>query len=85
MKPERAGPENDSHGRERNKTEPDRRVPPVRSLIRTEPVRYHWIKIEWLWCVMFVDNGGAHLRAVKMMTSTAACVEEAELDSDGQK
>jgi hypothetical protein len=34
---------------------------------------------------VFVGDGGAHLRAVKMTTATAACVEEAELDGDGRK
>jgi hypothetical protein len=70
--------------RERNKTEPDRGVPPVRSLIRTEPVRYRPIQIQWCWCIVFVGAGGAHLRAVKKTTATAACVEEAELDGDGR-
>jgi hypothetical protein len=84
MKPKWASPENDSHGRERNKTEPDKGVPPIRSLNFPETVRYRWIKIERLWCIVFVGDGGAHLRAVKTTAATAACVEEAELDGDGR-
>jgi hypothetical protein len=34
---------------------------------------------------VFDGEGGAHLRAVKKTTTTAACVEEAELDGDGRK
>jgi hypothetical protein len=34
---------------------------------------------------VFNGEGGAHLRAAKKMTATAASVEEAELDGDGRK
>jgi hypothetical protein len=34
---------------------------------------------------VLVGEGEAHLRAVKKMTATAACVEEAELDGEGWK
>jgi hypothetical protein len=34
---------------------------------------------------VLIGEGGAHLRAVKKTTATAACVEEAKLDGDGRK
>jgi hypothetical protein len=34
---------------------------------------------------VFIGEGGAHLRAVKKTTATAARVEEVELDGDGRK
>jgi hypothetical protein len=34
---------------------------------------------------VFDGEGGAHLRAAKKTTATAASVEEAELDNDGRK
>jgi hypothetical protein len=34
---------------------------------------------------VLVGDGEAHLRAAKMTTATAACVEEEELDGEGWK
>jgi hypothetical protein len=34
---------------------------------------------------VLVGEEEAHLRAVKMTTATATCVEEAKLDGDGRK
>jgi hypothetical protein len=41
--------------------------------------------MQWRICVVFDSEGGAHLRAEKKMTATAARVEEAELDGEGRK
>jgi hypothetical protein len=67
------------------KTEPDRGVPLVRSLNSSEPVRYRTILIQRLTAIVSTERGGAHLRAVKTTTATAACVEEEDLDGEGWK
>jgi hypothetical protein len=85
MEPERAGPENDSLRAGNVSNGADRWGLPVRLLNRTGPVRYRRILIQRRWCVVFDGEGGAHLRAEKKTTVTAASVGEAELDGDGRK